>query len=53
MTTPGVLVHGFVIGGYRSFHGEPQHVGPLGKVTVVAGHNNDGKSRFCSTLRVK
>lgn len=35
---------GFVIGGFRSFHGDLQYVGPLGRVTVLAGHNNDGKS---------
>jgi hypothetical protein len=39
-----VLLPGFVVGGFRSFHGTPQYVGPLGKVSVLVGHNNDGKS---------
>lgn len=44
MSERDVLVPGFIVGGFRSFHGEPQYIGPLGKVTVVVGHNNDGKS---------
>jgi hypothetical protein len=39
-----VALAGFAIGGFRSFHGDPQYVGPLGRITVLAGHNNDGKS---------
>jgi len=35
-----------MIGGYRSFYGEPQRVGPLTKVTLVAGPNNSGKSNI-------
>ena len=35
---------GFGLVGYRSFHGPLQLVGPLGKVNLLAGQNNAGKS---------
>ncbi len=38
------LLHGFMINGYRSFHGEPQKISPLGKMNLFAGANNSGKS---------
>ncbi len=42
------MFSGFGLAGYRSFHGRVQYVGPLTKVTVLAGPNNSGKS---NTLR--
>lgn len=39
------FLEGFVVGGYRSIR-EPQFVGPLKKVTVLAGRNNTGKSNL-------
>jgi predicted ATPase len=39
-------VSGFEISGFRSFYSEPQRVFPLGKMTVVAGPNNSGKSNI-------
>jgi len=45
---------GFGVAGYRSFWGvEPQVVGPFGKLHLVAGANNSGKSnilRFASSI---
>jgi len=35
---------GFGLAGYRSFQGHLQLVGPLGKVNLLAGQNNAGKS---------
>lgn len=35
---------GFGFTGYRSFHGELQLFAPLGKVNLLAGQNNAGKS---------
>lgn len=37
-------LHGFSVNGYRSFHGEPQKIAPLGKMNLFAGANNSGKS---------
>src|ERR1700754_5089822 len=44
--TDDVRLHGFSIGGYRSFPADdkPQRIGPLGKVHLLAGPNNSGKS---------
>lgn len=50
-----VLLPGFGLGGYRSLR-DLQAVGPLGKVTLVAGQNNSGKSnilRFATLLLTK
>lgn len=44
------LVHGFGIGGYRSIR-DLQFIGPLAKVTVLAGRNNTGKSNVLRFLR--
>lgn len=42
------LLLGFGVSGYRSFGGEIQRIGPLGKVTLLAGANNSGKSNVLS-----
>jgi hypothetical protein len=39
---------GFGISGYRSFGSEMQYFGPLGKITLLAGANNSGKSNVLS-----
>jgi hypothetical protein len=39
---------GFGIAGYRSFGPEMQYFGPLGKITLLAGPNNSGKSNVLS-----
>lgn len=39
---------GFVVSGYRSFGADPQVLGPLGRVNLVVGPNNTGKSNFLS-----
>ncbi|MDX3458050.1 AAA family ATPase [Streptomyces sp. ME02-8801-2C] len=39
-------ISGFEIQGFRSFYTEPQRVFPLGKMTVIAGPNNSGKSNI-------
>lgn len=47
------IVDGIAISGFRSFGPAPQHLGPLSKVTVLAGENNSGKSnviRFVSSI---
>lgn len=38
------MIAGFAFAGYRSFHGELDPVGPMGKVHLVIGQNNTGKS---------
>lgn len=40
------LLSGFAVRGFRSFHGDVQYVGPLAKVSVIAGPNNSGKSNL-------
>jgi len=35
---------GVAIAGYRSFGDQPQYIGPLAKVNLLAGANNSGKS---------
>ncbi|WP_158691012.1 AAA family ATPase [Streptomyces sp. 351MFTsu5.1] len=39
-------ISGFEIAGFRSFYSDPQRLFPLGKMTVVAGPNNSGKSNI-------
>lgn len=39
-------ISGFEIQGFRSFYSEPQKIFPLGKMTIVAGPNNSGKSNI-------
>jgi len=41
---------GFVIGGFRSFYGEPQRA-RLGRITLIAGPNNAGKSNVLAAVR--
>jgi hypothetical protein len=45
------LLHGFSIGGFRNFSGDPQWVGPLGSVNVFIGTNNSGKSNVLRYIR--
>jgi len=35
-----------MVNGYRSFHGEPQKIAPLGRMNLFAGTNNSGKSNI-------
>jgi predicted ATPase len=52
LSSSGVLLPGIGMGGYRSLFGL-QSLGPLRKVTLIAGQNNTGKSnilRFASLL---
>ncbi|MGB7448418.1 MAG: AAA family ATPase [Ornithinimicrobium sp.] len=54
-TDQGLLLPGIGIGGYRSLR-ELQALGPLRKVTLLAGQNNAGKSnvlRFTESLLTK
>lgn len=37
-------MEGFAFSGFRSFHGELEPIGPMGKVHLVIGQNNSGKS---------
>lgn len=46
----GVLVRGFGIAGYRSIR-KLQLVGPMRRITVLAGRNNSGKSNILRFLR--
>ncbi|MCF3129838.1 ATP-dependent nuclease [Streptomyces olivochromogenes] len=39
-------ISGIEIRGFRSFYAEPQRIFPLGKMTVIAGPNNSGKSNI-------
>jgi hypothetical protein len=39
---------GFGVSGYRSFGPEMQYFGPLGKINLLAGPNNSGKSNVLS-----
>jgi len=45
-----ILVRGFGVGGYRSIR-DLQLVGPMRKITVLAGRNNSGKSNILRFLR--
>ena len=38
------MLHGFTIGGFRNFKGEPQWVAPLSRINIFIGSNNSGKS---------
>ena len=44
-------IHGFGIGGYKSFSGEPQLVGPFKKINIFIGENNSGKSNVLRFIR--
>jgi len=41
-----VLIDGFGISGYRSFGPQLQKIGPLRKISFLAGPNNSGKSNI-------
>lgn len=41
---------GVGIGGYRSFGAEVQRIGPLGKLNLIIGPNNSGKSNILRFL---
>lgn len=48
-----MLLQGLGIRGFRSFHHDTQWVAPLGKINLIAGQNNSGKSnvlRFACAL---
>lgn len=48
-----MVLDGFEIAGFRSFGPEPQRCSDLGKINVILGPNNGGKSnvlRFCRFL---
>jgi len=44
-------IYGFGIGGYRSFSGAPQIMGPFKKVNIFIGENNSGKSNILRFIR--
>jgi hypothetical protein len=44
-------IFGFGIGGYRSFSGYPQLLGPFKKINVFIGENNSGKSNILRFIR--
>lgn len=46
-----MLLSGLAVRGYRSFHGPLQFLAPLGKVNLVAGQNNSGKSNVLRLVR--
>ena len=48
-----ILIHGFGIGGYRSFGSELQHIGPLEQINFIVGQNNSGKSNVTLFLKEK
>lgn len=45
------LLPGFAFTGFRSFRHDLQFVGPLGKVNLLAGQNNAGKSNILRFVR--
>ena len=49
--SPRLLVPGIAVGGYRSLR-DLQPLGPLRKVTLVAGQNNSGKSNILRFARL-
>ena len=44
-------IDGFGISGYRSFGAEPQLIGPCGKINLIVGQNNCGKSNVLRYLQ--
>lgn len=40
------MIEGIGIRGYRSFGRETQYIGPFGKLNVISGKNNSGKSNL-------
>jgi AAA domain, putative AbiEii toxin, Type IV TA system len=46
-----LMMPGFGLQGFRSFSGEMQFLAPLGKVTLIAGQNNAGKSNIIRFAR--
>lgn len=49
-SSEGLSFAGLSIGGFRSFYGAPQEIAPLGKVTLLVGPNNSGKSNVLSAV---
>jgi len=45
-----MFIDGFIISGYRSFGKTPQRIGPLGKINLMVGQNNSGKSNILRFL---
>jgi len=45
-----MFIDGFMISGYRSFGKTPQRIGPLGKINLMVGQNNSGKSNILRFL---
>lgn len=45
-----MFIDGFMISGYRSFGKTPQKIGPLGKINLMIGQNNSGKSNVLHFL---
>lgn len=45
-----MFIEGFGIAGYRSFGSELQRIGPFGKLNLIVGQNNSGKSNILSFL---
>jgi len=41
-----MFLDGFAIGGYRSFGSKTQKIAPLGKINLIIGQNNIGKSNI-------
>ena len=46
-----MFIDGLMISGYRSFGKTPQKIGPLGKINLIIGQNNSGKSNIIYFLR--
>src|SRR5580704_462258 len=44
------MLRGFAIGGYRSFGGNVQLIGPFEKINLFIGSNNSGKSNVLKFL---
>lgn len=51
MPQDDLLLHGFAFTGYRSFAAPTTPFAPLGKVSLLAGQNNAGKSNVLRFLR--
>lgn len=45
-----MFIHGIGIKNFRSFGSEMQYIGPLGKINILAGQNNAGKSNVLICL---
>ena len=45
------IIEGLCLAGYRSFGPERQYIAPLGKINLLAGPNNSGKSNILRYLK--